>query len=124
MSVDELLRAVDNLSEPEFDKLVDRVLWLKAKRKTQLLNPAETKLLLEINQGIPAELYQSYQALRAKRDDETLTDDEYTKLIELSNQMEMLSAKRLAALAQLADIRQISLLQLMDDLGIPGASFD
>jgi hypothetical protein len=108
MSVDELLRAVDNLSEPEFDKLVDRVLWLKAKRKTQLLNPAETKLLLEINQGIPAELYQSYQALRAKRDDETLTD----------------GAKRLAALAQLAEIRQISLLQLMDDLGIPGASFD
>jgi hypothetical protein len=33
MSVDELLRAVDDLSEPEFDQLVDRVLWLRARRK-------------------------------------------------------------------------------------------
>lgn len=124
MSVDELLRAVDDLSEPEFDQLVDRVLWLRARRKAPILEPAETELLLEINQGIPAELHQNYQALREKRDDESLTEEEQAELIEISNQMEMIGAKRLEALAKLADIRRIPLLKLMDDLGIQGASFD
>jgi hypothetical protein len=124
MSVDELLRAVDDLSEPEFDQLVDRVLWLRARRKAPVLEPAETELLQEINQGISAELHQHYQALRKKRDDEILTEEEHTELIQISNRMEMLGAKRLEALAKLADIRRIPLLKLMDDLGIQGASFD
>jgi hypothetical protein len=123
MGVDELLRAVDDLSEPEFDQLVGRVLWLRARRKAPILEPAETELLLEINQGIPMELHQRYQALRDKRDDETLTDKEHIEIIQLSNQIEMLGVKRLESLAKLADIRQIPLLQLMDDLGIQGAGF-
>jgi hypothetical protein len=124
MSVDELLRAVDDLSEPEFDRLVDRVLWLRARRKAPILEAAETELLLEINQGIPAELHQQYQALRDKRDEEILTEEEHTELIQISDRMEMLGAKRLEALAKLAEIRQIPLLKLMNDLGIQGASFD
>jgi hypothetical protein len=124
MSVDELLRAVDDLSEPEFDQLVDRVLWLRARRKAPILEPGETELLVEINQGIPAELYQHYQVLREKREDEILTEEEHVELIKISNQIEMLGAKRLEALAKLADIRRIPLLELMDDLGIQGAGFD
>jgi hypothetical protein len=124
MSVDELLRAVDDLSEPEFDQLVDRVLWIRARRKAPVLEPAETELLQEINQGISAELHQHYQALREKRDDEVLTEEEHTELIQISNRIEMLGEKRLEALAKLADIRRIPLLKLMDDLGIQGASFD
>jgi hypothetical protein len=124
MSVDELLRAVDDLSELEFEQLVDRLLWLRARRKAPILEPTETELLLEINQGIPAELHQHYQVLRDKRDDENLTKEEHTELIQISDRIEMLGVKRLEALTKLADIRQIPLLKLMDDLGIKGASFD
>jgi hypothetical protein len=38
--------------------------------------------------------------------------------------MELFGVERLEALAKLADLRQVSLLQLMDDLGIHGAGFE
>jgi hypothetical protein len=33
MSVDELLRAVDNLSEPDFENLLNRTLFVRARRR-------------------------------------------------------------------------------------------
>ncbi|MBE9032415.1 hypothetical protein IQ266_22000 [filamentous cyanobacterium LEGE 11480] len=41
-------------------------------------------------------------------------------MLELGDQIDELAAKRAEALAQLAAIRQIPLMQLMDDLGIQG----
>jgi hypothetical protein len=124
MSVDELLLAVDDLSEPDFESLVSRVLWLRARRKASVLAPAETELLLHINQVIPPELHEQYLSLRDKRDDESLTEQEHQELLRISDQMELFGVERLEALAKLADLRQVSLLQLMDDLGIHGASFE
>ncbi len=92
MSVDELLKAVDDLSEPDFEK--------------------------EINRGIPAELSDRYAILADKRDDETLTAAEYQELLDIAQQIEAFGVKRLEALAKLAELRQVPLLQLMTDLGI------
>jgi hypothetical protein len=124
MSVDELLNAVGELSEPELEDVFDRVLWLRARRKAPVLPVEETQLVLAINQSIPPELLQRYQVLQEKRDAEILTEAEHEELLHLSDQIEILGAKRLEALAQLADLRQVPLLQLMADLGIQGASFD
>lgn len=124
MSVDELLNAVGELSEPELEDVFDRVLWLRARRKAPVLPPEETQLLLEINQGIPPELLQRYHVLREKRDDEILSEVEHEELLRLSDRIEVLGAERLKALATLTDWRQVPLVQLMADLGIPGASFD
>jgi histidyl-tRNA synthetase len=124
MSVDELLNAVDELSEPDLEHVFDRVLWLRARRKAPVLEPEETQLLLEINRGLPTVLLQRYQVLRERREDETLTEAEYEELLQLSDQIEVLGANRLEALAKLADLRQVPLVQLMDDLGIQSANFD
>ena len=118
MSVDELLKAVDSLSEPDLDNLVKRALFVRARRKMNVLTPAETDLLLEINQGIPAQVHDRYEVLLEKRDDETLTEDNYRELLDLSNQIEGFGVKRIEALAKLATFRQVSLPKLMDDLGI------
>ena len=118
MSVDELLKAVDNLSEPDLDHLVKRALFVRARRKTNVLTAAETDLLLEINQGIPAHVHDRYEILLEKRDDETLTEADYRELLDLSNQIEGFGVKRIEALAKLATVRQVSLPKLMDDLGI------
>lgn len=75
-------------------------------------------LLHKINQGIPRELSAQYQTLRAKREAETLTEDEYQTLIQLSNQIEQLGAQRLEALVNLAQMRRVSLPQLMETLAI------
>jgi hypothetical protein len=118
MSVDELLKAVDNLSEPDLDHLVDRALFVRARRKANVLTADETTLLSQINQGISAKLHDRYEILLEKRDDETLTEAEYAELLDISDQIEAFGVKRIEALAKLATIRQVPLLKLMDDLGI------
>ena len=118
MSGDELLRAVDSLSEPDVDNLVRRALFVRARRKTNVLTAVETDLLLEINQGIPAQVHDRYEVLLEKCDDETLTEADYRELLDLSNQIESFGVKRIEALAKLATFRQVSLPKLMNDLGI------
>jgi hypothetical protein len=118
MSVDELLKAVDNLSEPDLDHLVDRALFVRARRKANVLTTEETVLLSAINQGIPSALHDRYEILLEKRDNETLTEAEYAELLAISNQIEAFGVKRIEALAKLATLRQVPLLKLMGDLGI------
>jgi hypothetical protein len=118
MSVDELLRAVDDLSEPDLENLLNRTLFVRARRRGPIATPEESTLLREINRGIPAELSDRYAILADKRDDETLMDDEYRELLDIADQIEASGVKRLEALVKLADQRQVPLLQLMADLGI------
>jgi hypothetical protein len=109
MSITELLQAVDRLNEPDLDQLVDRVLLLRAKRKNNILSAAETELLLHINQGIPIDLHEQYQALKKKQDAEILTDGEDEELLELSDRIEILAAERAELLVKLAQLRQVPL---------------
>jgi hypothetical protein len=118
MSVDELMRAVDSLSEPDLENLLDRVLFTRARRKAPVLSHEETVLLLEINQGMPSELHNRYEVLATKRDDDALTEAEYAELLDVGDRMEGFGVKRLESLIKLATIRQVPLPQLMTDLGI------
>jgi hypothetical protein len=118
MGVDELFKVVDNLSEPDLDDLVKRALFVRARRKTQVLSEAETGLLLAINQGIPATLHERYEQLLELRDDERLTAVESAELLAISGQIEGWGVRRIEALAQLATLRQVQLPELMSDLGI------
>jgi hypothetical protein len=123
MSITELLQVVNQLNEPDLDQLLDQVLLLRAKRKNNILSAAETELLLQINQGIPADLHQEYQALKKKRDDEILTGGEYEELLELSDRIEILAAERAGSLVKLAQLRQMPLAQLMNELGIKAPDY-
>jgi hypothetical protein len=118
MSIDELLQATEKLDELDLDRLVERILILKAKRKAPALPESETELLQQIDRGIPTELHQQYRDLVAKRDAQTLTDKEYELLLELSDRIELLAAERTGLLVKLAQLRQVPLMQLIDDLGI------
>lgn len=81
----------------------------------------EDMLLQEISKGIPKELTDRYEVLAEKRDEETLTEEEYKELIEICSKIEWLEVDRTEALAQLSEIRQVPLLKLMDDLNIQPA---
>jgi hypothetical protein len=123
VSLNELLHAANELDELDLDVLVDQILLLRAQRKSSVLSEDETRLLLQINQGVPEEMHQQYRSLVVKRDAETLTDDEYETLSALSDRIEVLAAARAGALVQLANLRQIPLMQLMDNLGIQTPSY-
>jgi iron-sulfur cluster repair protein YtfE (RIC family) len=123
MSLDELIKAANQLNETDLDQLLYQVVALRTQRKAHVLPAEEAQLLDKINQGIPAELRAQYQVLRAKREAEILTEDEYSALIQLSEQIEQIGAERLEALAKLAQLRQISLTQLMEHLSIQPVSY-
>ncbi|MBD2776391.1 STAS/SEC14 domain-containing protein [Iningainema tapete] len=123
MSLDELIQAANQLDEADLDRLVQQVVILRAYRKANVLPLEEAQLLHKINQCIDPELRAQYQTLRAKKEAETLTDAEYNTLIQLSNQIEQFGAQRLEALANLAQLRQVSLSELMKTLGIQPATY-
>lgn len=123
MSLDELIKAADGLDASDLDLLLQQVVFLRARRKTPVLPAEEAQLLLRINQGIPADILANYQALRKKREAETLVDTEYDRLIQLSTEIEQIGVQRLEALARLAQLRQVSIIDLMANLGIQPMSY-
>jgi hypothetical protein len=118
MSVDERLKAVDNLSEADVDNVLDRALFVRARRRAPVATSEESTLLRAINQGILPELNARYEILADKRDHETLTEAEHQELLAIGDRLELIGVQRLEALARLAEMRQVPLLQLMVDLGI------
>jgi hypothetical protein len=82
------------------------------------MSQSEADLLLKINEGIPAPLRQRYAELIARRQAETLADAEYDEMLQLTQQVEAFQARRVAYLAELAQLRHVPLAALADSLGI------
>jgi uncharacterized protein (DUF1778 family) len=85
------------------------------------LSKRESELLLAVNQSFVHVQWQQYFELVDKREAEAITKDELTELIELSNSIEEANAKRLQYLIELAQLRNVSLEQLMNDLDLKPA---
>ena len=83
-----------------------------------MITTKEAELLQKIKQGLPAETQRRLDLLTAKRRAETLTDEEYEELLELVNEIELRDAKRVEYLAELAQLRNVSLRTLMQQLDI------
>lgn len=118
LSLDQLVRAVEQLSKPDLDFFVPRVIALRAQRQAPTLSQTEADLLLKINEGLPVLMRQRYAELIARRQAETLTDAEYAELLELTRHVEAYQAHRVACLAELAQLRKVPLATLADSLGI------
>jgi len=116
-TVEEMLKTAESLVPPDIDRFVDGVLALRARRKNSL-SSREAELLVRINQPFPTELRDEYDLLIEKRKAETLSEDEYLRLSDLSDQMEQLGVEWLQNLDRLAAIRQVDLDSLMDEMGL------
>jgi uncharacterized protein YnzC (UPF0291/DUF896 family) len=118
VSPEDLLHGVEQLSLPELENFVSRVIALQARRKAPSLPRNEAELLMKINQGLPDEIQKRYDELVAKRKAETLTPAEHKELLKLIKITEKSDAKRVRYLVELAQMRGTSLETLMDELGI------
>jgi hypothetical protein len=123
LSSEELLKAVEQLSLPDLEHFVSKILVVQAQRKASTLPQAEAELLLKINQSLPLDINKHYDELIFKRKAETLTLDEHRELLHLSEQIEKLQAQRLENLAELARLRGITITTLMENLGIQTATY-
>ncbi len=118
LSPDELLRAVDRLDKSQLRPLVAQILYRTARRLAPVLERRESELLEAINRCLPAESEKRYRQLIAERQAETLSPAALEELKRLTDQAEELQAERMAHLVSLAQLRGVSLTDLMTELGI------
>ncbi len=118
-STEELLRSVASLPAAELDQFVARVLALRARLKAPSLPEQEATLLRKINSsGLSTTQQQRFAELDHKRQEGTLGGIEHQELLCLIDEMEALNVGRMRNLTLLAQLRQVSLTTLMQDLGI------
>jgi hypothetical protein len=86
-------------------------------------HPSEASLLEQIGVGLPAEIWQRYHQLTAKRRSETLAASEHAELLELTDRVEAWNVRRLELLLQLAQLRGVPLRTLVEDLGLAPAPY-
>ncbi|MFG6099811.1 STAS/SEC14 domain-containing protein [Leptothoe sp. ISB3NOV94-8A] len=118
IDLDQLLAGVAQLETPDLERFTEQVTQLLAQRRVSSLPVQETELLQQINQGLPPEIQQRYDQLQAKLQAETISIDEHQNLLTLIDTVEQADAKRLEALMTLAQLRQVSLPDLMAQLDI------
>ena len=118
VSLADLLQGVQHLDSSSLEQFADEVMLLRAKRRAPSLSTAETDLLREINQGLPESTRLRFRDLKEKRDAATLTPAEHEELLAIIEQVEMRDVERLQALTKLAAIRNVSVRQLMHQLGL------
>lgn len=118
VSTEELFRAIEHLSPGDFADVVQRVLLMRANRVVTHADQSETNLLLRINNGLPIEMQKRFDQLVAKREAESISPEELSELIDLTEVLETRDAERLEALNTLARLRGLPLANLMNSLGI------
>ncbi|WP_177176239.1 STAS/SEC14 domain-containing protein [Trichormus sp. NMC-1] len=117
LSSQQLLKAVEQLKQPDLEKFVSQIIILQAHRKADNLLKNEGELFIKTNQDLPSTFLNYHNKLIATREEEKLTDEEYRELLSLSEQIDKLQAYRLEYLANLALLHGITLTELMQNLG-------
>lgn len=117
-TVDELVKAAEQLPENDLEILTVQLLSLKARHNALDLSEDEAGLLKKINCGLSSDFQKRYQELIVGRQAETLTESEHAELLELTTLAEQHQAERLKYLGDLAHLREISLTELLDQLDI------
>ena len=118
VSASELVQMAEQLSPAELDRLAQEVATLRARRNAPVLPADESALFATINQKLSEADCQRLADLGERRSREELTIEEHNELLELQQRLEALHARRMKALAQLAQLRGVTLASLMTQLGI------
>jgi hypothetical protein len=118
VDLNQLLDGIAQLDLPELERFSFKVSNLVAQRKSPYLPQRESELLQQINLSLPAEKRQRYAELNAKLLDETITLAENQELGELIEKIEQADVERLQALVELAQLRNMSLARLMEQIGV------
>ncbi|WP_330203214.1 STAS/SEC14 domain-containing protein [Cyanobacterium sp. Dongsha4] len=118
LSKEDLLQAVEQLTNTEMEEFMLNIIAFRAKKLTNHLSNKETELLLNINEVLSKDIQDKYQLLITKRQKEELNNNEYEELLTLTELIENHQNQRLKYLVELSNLRGCSLEKLMDELEI------
>jgi len=117
-NVDEILNGIAQLEKSDLELFLKKVAILVAKRKAPSLSQEETKLFMVINKTFPKKLETRYQELSQKMNFGKISEKEHQDLLKIVKKKEQQDVERLGALIKLSQIREVTLDELMDELGI------
>lgn len=123
IDLEDILQGIAQLEIDELEKFTDRVMDLRASRRAPRLSKEETELFLKINYALPIKMRQRYEELNEKLHDEAISAEEHREFLELVEQIKLADAERLHRLIELAQLRNVPVETLMDQLGIRQATF-
>jgi hypothetical protein len=118
LTTEDLLAAIEQLEPAEIEKVSRRLLHLQARRKAPNLSEREAELLHEIYRAKRPGFQERFDELNARRRAFLLTPEEHEELLQLVEESEAFTVRRLEALAELAQLRQVPLPALMKQLGL------
>lgn len=121
---EQLLNAALQMPLRDLEQFAVRLFARKAREETPSLSAAETRLLLKINQDLPAAARQRLNELIDQRQAARISPAELEELMQLTEQAEALGVERLQALIELAALRNLTLDELMRQLGIKPVPHD
>jgi hypothetical protein len=114
----EIFTAIEQLEPDAAEQLAQRLLQMQAQRRAQHLSTQETDLLQAIYREKRPGFQLRFDELNAKRRDLNLSPHEHAELLELNEESEAFTVRRLQALAELAQLRSVTLPALMQQLGL------
>ena len=114
MSVNELIKTVGQLSVEEFQLFYAKIQAIRAQKTPTKISEQEEKVLKKVSAPFSRKKQIRFNYLIAKRDLYTLTETEYEELLSLTEAFEKYELHRLKLLTKLADLRKITLPEVID----------
>lgn len=118
IDLNEILGGVSKLDTVEIERLLTEIGLILAQRKSSSLPKRESELLRKIGQAVPEHIQKRYDELQNKLMDEEITSQEHQELLALIEMVENADGERLKHLLELAQLRHVTLDELMFQLSI------
>ncbi len=117
LTVSDILDSASRLGAEDFENLFKKLALLHVQRSGMPAMPQEeAELLVQINKGFPTAKMERLQYLDWKMESNGLSEKEATESLRLATAYENYTVRRLQLLVKLADLRKISLSELMAQL--------
>lgn len=114
-----LLIGISQMPLNELEYFVREINALFTRRKAQDKGNQEKNLLSKINQAVlPQNKAERYAVLIQKLEADTISDTEHSEFMDLITEEEAIRNDRVKYLIELSQLRNITLPQLMDSLGL------
>lgn len=118
LELQSIIDGIANLETSELESFAAKVNNMVAHRKAPALTERESQLLLTINQSLSPDLQKRYNLLIKKSEQEILSKEEEKEYAVLASKLEEMDVLRLQSLVELAQLRSITVDELLEQLDI------
>jgi hypothetical protein len=118
IDIESVIQGMGKLNNSDLEKVLSRISIMLAQKKAPNFPKQEAKLRLKINQSLDEAVLQRYASLNQLMKENKLSEEEHQELMQLIDEVELANAKRLKATIELANLRAITVDELMEQLNI------